>query len=111
MPWHEPLKVELRQKGMPHLYDAICSLSEIQEKTARALNDVTAASQKILTAFPNGDIDGHRFYHDALIKKIAAREKLAEAIKEKTIISLIWMGLSALGIAIWHEVQRRFVMN
>ena len=55
-------------------------------------------------AFPNGDADGHRRYHELMIDDIESRKRLRQAIQEKTISALIWSAVAGAAIAAWHTV-------
>jgi len=68
--------------------------------------DVKVMSETITKAFPAGDIDGHRRYHEVMIADIESRKKLTQAIIEKTISGLIWSLVVGLGYSIWHELLR-----
>ena len=55
-------------------------------------------------AFPAGDYDGHRRYHELMIEDIAARKRLTQAIKEKTVSGLIWAAVVFLAMGAWKLV-------
>jgi len=57
-------------------------------------------------AFPAGDIEGHKRYHQTMIDMLDERRKLRMAIQEKTISGLIWAGIVGISLAVWHEVSR-----
>ena len=94
---------------MPHLYDALESLSNVQQETVDTLKGITAVNQKIMSAFPSGDVDGHKRYHETMIEDMQSRKDLTKAIKEKTISGLIWAGMVAAGAAGWHELKMKLV--
>lgn len=68
--------------------------------------DVKMLSETVTKAFPAGDIDGHRRYHEVMIEEIESRKRLTQAILEKTISGLLWSLVVGIGIAIWHELLR-----
>lgn len=76
------------------------------EKLVDSVDKLAMSVDRVMAAFPNGDVDGHRFYHLALIKKAEAWDKLASAIKEKTIIALVWAAIAWAGLAMWNEAVR-----
>lgn len=53
--------------------------------------------ERFMNAFPGGDVDGHRRYHELKIEELEERRKLRKAIEEKTISGLIWSGVVAIG--------------
>jgi hypothetical protein len=71
-------------------------------------NASEAAIEKITKAFPAGDLDGHRRYHETMIEMVAERRRLRIAIQEKTISGLVWAGLVGAAVMVWHELQRPF---
>lgn len=72
--------------------------------------DLNGIRDDIAKAYPAGDADGHRRYHEMMIEDLEAKKKLTQAIKEKTISGLIWAGIIALSMAAWHELQRVLVL-
>lgn len=66
--------------------DMIIRLNEIekdQEKT-------NASVKKICKAFPEGDVEGHRRYHETMVEMIEEKRRLRQAILEKTLAGLVW---------------------
>lgn len=61
----------------------------------------------LTAAFPNGDSDSHRRYHEAVMEDVTARKRLTQAILEKTVSGLLWSFVLAIGYAIWNELKRR----
>lgn len=56
-------------------------------------------------AFPSGDTDGHRRYHELIIEQIEAKKRLRQAIIEKTIPGILWAALVWVGIACWNSIK------
>jgi len=56
-------------------------------------------------AFPDGDPAGHRAYHEAQISYMTERAALWRDIRSKTLAGVVWMGLLALGTAVWEYVR------
>lgn len=96
-------------------------ITEQQEKIMHALAGVDARQSKIedtitdvdlrlsrelrvftQDAFPGGDVDGHRRYHQQLIASGEQRLKLRQAIIEKTLTSLVWAAMVGLAFAVWE---------
>lgn len=78
-------------------------LVTIIEGVANDVHSIKTTLDKLTTAFPNNDLDGHRVYHEAMIERNRELKRLTQVIREKTIIGLLWMALAGTGIAIWHE--------
>lgn len=51
-------------------------------------------------AFPDGDPQGHRAYHDAVIKELERKARFRDAVIEKSLAGLVWMGLVGIGTAV-----------
>lgn len=62
-------------------------------------------AKHIATAFPGGDIDGHRRAHEAMIQLAEEKRRLRVAIQEKTLSGLLWGALIALGLAMWTKLK------
>lgn len=68
-----------------------------------------AAIALINRAFPAGDTDGHRRYHELIIENTAEKRRLRMAVQEKTISALIWAAIAGIGVAVWHEIINRMI--
>jgi len=80
-----------------------CDLAQIVLKeTARIGKEIDDMRAEFKKAVPGGDFDGHRRYHDLVIERETQRIKLRQAIIEKTLTGLVWMGLCAIGLSIWQ---------
>lgn len=84
------------------------SLNESKERRAH----VDSILEKLMSAFPDGDIDGHRRGHMALIAEVEAKkERIAElrrlrfAITEKTIVALLWLASAAIATLIYKGIK------
>ncbi len=70
-----------------------------------ALADNTAKTEKLLTAFPSGDCDGHRRYHESVIEWQELRNKM---VREALIKAAQGSGLVAFGwvaMALWQAFK------
>lgn len=79
------------------------ALVDTVQQMADDINEVKQGMNKLLTAFPSGDTDGHARYHEAVIERTAELRRLRVAIQEKTISGLVWSAIMAIGVALWHE--------
>lgn len=61
--------------------------------------------EKMCGAFPSGDVEGHRRYHETMIELVEEKRRLRRAIIEKTIGGLVWSGIAGLGIAVFHYLK------
>ena len=71
--------------------------NKASERVAEAVN------QTMFSSIPNGDHEGHRLYHEAVIKRMQYRAKLWEDV---SVSATKWGILGALGWvawAVWHE--------
>ena len=64
-------------------------------------------NQLLKSAFPNGDLDGHRRAHETIMANAADREKLWKTVLEKTISGSVWAAIVLLAMALWEMVKDR----
>lgn len=79
-----------------HNDEVIAKLNTIQ----LAVADTTAKMEKLLLAFPSGDIEGHRRYHEAVIewrelRNRIVRECLIKAAQATMFGAFGWVALAA----------------
>lgn len=87
---------ELRD-GQREILDRLDDMDErhtVSEEAIRQLNK----------AFPGGDTEGHRRYHETMIAMLEERRRLRIAIQEKTISGLVWGGMVLVALAMWQFV-------
>lgn len=81
-------------------------LTEIRDNQQIAARRIAALEANMLAhiaqAFPGGDAEGHRRYHQVQIEMLDERRRLRVAIQEKTISGLLWAALVAAGTAVYH---------
>lgn len=80
-------------------------LTEHAAEERQQMDERFGELKKLLSsAFPGGDPDEHRRYHDEVIAWIQERRKLFASIREKTITGLLWAGLLWIGSAVWKAL-------
>jgi hypothetical protein len=57
--------------------------------------------------FPDGDPDGHRRAHEALIKRAEAKARFYEDLRGELAKKGLWALIGLLGIALWQYVKAR----
>ena len=62
-------------------------------------------NKALKSAFPDGDLDGHRRAHETVIAAAADRSTLWKAVREKTISGSIWAGIVLLAAALWEYIK------
>lgn len=83
-------------------------LVEVIEDMAGDIHDIKTSVQTLTdAAFPGGDIEGHRRYHELIIERNAEMRRLRIAIQEKTISGLIWAALVFVGLSVWHTIKQK----
>lgn len=96
------------------LYDIVAqhneSLIRMEQSITNMVNTIqgqeernAACRERLMDMVPEGDFDGHRRYHEAIIKKMEAKAKWwqdfsASIAKWGAIAVLGWMA-----VAMWHE--------
>lgn len=95
--------VEIIQDIRDGMQTVISRLDAMEDR-----HETSEASIALLRlAFPVGDTEGHRRYHELMIESLAERRRLRTAITEKTLTGLVWLGLGTVGIALWLELKRQ----
>ena len=104
---------EAKKLGGESLVEVIQEIRDGQVAMLNRLDDMdkrhTASEEAIASvkkAFPNEDIDGHRRYHDLMVERNDTLKRLTYAIKEKTVLGLIFAVAAFLGMAVLHEAQK-----
>ncbi|ATQ78271.1 hypothetical protein CR152_30005 [Massilia violaceinigra] len=70
-----------------------------------ALADNTRKTEQILTAFPSGDTDGHRRYHEAVIEWRELRNRLVREALIKVTQAGALAGAGWVALAMWQALK------
>lgn len=71
------------------------------ETMARDIHDIKKNMADLSsTAFPGGDVEGHRRYHELMIERNMELRRLRIAIQEKTLSGLVWVLIIFLGLCV-----------
>lgn len=106
---HEKWKEDLRKENLPYIFtEVIIEIKETQDELVKSMNkEITALKE---SAFPNGDLSGHKYYHQIMIERNRELKSLKTAIVEKTFSGLAWSGTMFIIYAIidylkskWHN--------
>ena len=105
----ESWKNEATRLGGEALVGKINEIANSQKEIVDMMNNFEkrhqkheAAIEKLFRAFPDGDTEGHRRYHELMIENISEKRRLRVAIQEKTISGLIWSGLVGIALIVWN---------
>ncbi|AET91088.1 hypothetical protein BYI23_B004810 [Burkholderia sp. YI23] len=79
------------------------------EVVQRELKIVIERVDDLAKGFPGGDWEGHRLYHEAVIKKMEARAKLYEDLRADLAKKGLWAVIVAIGAAIWFYVKAKII--
>tara|TARA_R110001599_G_scaffold171353_1_gene362446 strand:+ start:463002 stop:463334 length:333 start_codon:yes stop_codon:yes gene_type:complete len=102
------------RRGEDALMDAIRNLQgsfdHRHEENTSTLSALEKKVDRVLKGFPDGDPDGHRRFHEAMIRKAEAKEKFWNDMRGKLVERGIWavigLVLIALGIAAKDWLRR-----
>jgi len=72
-----------------------------QSVTEKKVVEIQRGVDEIRRAFPDGDWDGHRRYHEAIIKKLEAREQFYQDLRGELAKKGLWAVLVMVGLALW----------
>ena len=81
--------------------------TERHNTTDERLEEVLRQIKKLSDGFPAGDTDGHRRYHEAVIKRAEARAKLWEETRAHVIKNGFWLGLGFLCWTLWQAFKAK----
>jgi len=87
-----------------------CQHAMREELRERARSEETRLDV-LIKAFSNDDPRGHREYHDALIAAAQQRVKIRQAVIEKSLTGLIWVGVVWVAYAIWQAFRHALGLN
>src|ERR1700761_3001234 len=77
------------------------------EVQGRKLDEVIRRVDDLRKAFPGGDWDGHRRYHETLIERAEARTKFYDDLRAELAKKGMWALLALLGVALWQFVKAK----
>jgi hypothetical protein len=79
-------------------------LVTVIEEIASDIHSIKSNMDRLVRAFPNDDLDGHREWHKIMIERNREMRELKMEIRKKGVIGFLWMILGGIGVAVWHEV-------
>jgi hypothetical protein len=88
--------------------DHLAMLTEIRDQLAATRTELAANTRKteqVLSAFPAGDTDGHRRYHEAVIEWRELRNKLVREALIKVTQGGALAGAGWVALAIWQSFK------
>lgn len=98
----------------PDIGPVLSDIKNTQRETLRRLEavekqqeSISTILEKIMGAFPEGDVDGHCRYHQLMIERTEEVRRLRAAIQEKTISGLLWSFMVFVGVTIWHYLKAK----
>lgn len=77
------------------------------EVTDKKVDEAIRRIDDLHKAFPGGDWEGHRRYHEAMIDRIEKRAKLYDALLEELTKKGMWALIVFVGAAIWFYFQSK----
>lgn len=69
--------------------------------------EMVALSAAVKTAFPDGDLDGHRRYHEILIEEAMERKRMRSAIFIHVAKSSTWAVIAGLVVLVWIGLKEK----
>lgn len=97
------LLVVLREirEGQSALVDRVGAVEKDGAETLAKLNS-------LILAFPGGDMEGHRRYHESIIEWRELRNKMVRAALEKAVGAGVLAGCGWIGYALWQAIKMEF---
>jgi len=98
------LEFEEHEIGNPAMVHVLKQIDKHAVETNYRLSSIETKIEVVAAAFPAGDYEGHKRYHQSLITMLEERRALYRSLKEKTLLGILWAVLVWVGFAIWHEM-------
>lgn len=95
---------QARDLGGDHLVAVIEGMGHDISSVKRRLDMV---DKHMKDAFPNGDLEGHRLFHDAMISRTREIRALKIVIRDKTLAGLVWSAMMFIGWCIWSTIKQK----
>ncbi|TCK43970.1 hypothetical protein B0G84_2318 [Paraburkholderia sp. BL8N3] len=76
-----------------------------QDVTDKKVEEAIRRIDDLHKAFPGGDWDGHRRYHEAVIQRIEERAKLYQDLRAELAKKGLWALIAAIASAIWYYTK------
>ncbi|WP_343666332.1 hypothetical protein [Paraburkholderia tropica] len=77
--------------------------------TELKLDEVIRRVDDLHKAFPGGDPDGHRRYHESLIERAEARTKFYNELRAELAKKGLWALLALISVALWQYLKSRVI--
>ncbi|WP_321902114.1 hypothetical protein [Paraburkholderia tropica] len=77
--------------------------------TEKKLDEVIRRVDDLHKAFPGGDPDGHRRYHESLIERAEARTKFYNDLRSELAKKGLWALLVLIGLALWQYLKSKVI--
>lgn len=71
--------------------------------------EMVAMAAAVKLAYPDGDADGHRRFHEEMIRKAAERAQFYQDLRTKLAEKGIWALFVLLAIALWAFIKAKVV--
>lgn len=78
-----------------------------REVTDRKVDEVIRRVDDLHKAFPGGDWEGHRRYHETLIERAEARTRFYNELRAELAKKGLWALIALLGVALWQYFKSR----
>lgn len=75
--------------------------------TEKKVDEAIRRIDDLHEAFPGGDWEGHRRYHEAIIKKLEAREQFYQELRSELAKKGVWAVLALVGVALWQYFKAK----
>lgn len=77
----------------------------MEQAVRQEIDGMKARLVKLENAFPAGDTDGHKRYHELMIEDINDRKRLMALLKEKSLGAVLWIFIVFISGLIFHGVH------
>lgn len=93
------------QDGAVTMALVLQELGALRAETTGLYAKLDQLKEEIKALAPNGDIDGHRRYHEQLIDIQTKRTKLVDTLTEKIVTGIVWAVMGGVCTALWAWIK------
>lgn len=94
------------------LRDLVTGQAQLLERVTEIETELqrqAAAAAAFVRAFPSGDLEGHRRYHELMIEDIETRKRMTRAITEKALGGIVLGAVAFIAAAVMFYVKAQLV--
>lgn len=69
------------------------------------MSEIKQVQKMIMTAFPDGDAEGHRRFHEESIETMRDLRDLMRRVRNNTVTGIVWAAIVLCAAALWSYIK------